>query len=398
MPGAAQLAARAAMHGGAGYVKLLGKRGAVPPAELVIDNRPLAEALADDADRRDAGRAGAGPRRRCARAAAKRRWCRSCPLVLDADALHLLRPEHLAGRAAPAVLTPHEGEMAALEAAFGLDGSGLAPRPRAGARRGERRGGAAQGPGQPDRRARRIAGLRAARAELAVGRGHRRRARRAAGEPARHRRRRLSRPLARRCGSTARRRGWRGRRSPPGNSPTRCSTPLASLPVSETDPARRRQGRRGDRQRPPRRAGRARRSRVARTARSRPARTTPSRHAAISRPAAACQLQHSSEEALADFVRDRVVHAAEGQGLVADLVAPPHLSPPRSRRRATLHAERKGGQVLLGFRARRLAHASSTCANAMCWRPNCSRWSPRCARLLATLAGQAARGRYRTWR
>jgi len=71
----------------------------------------------------------------------------------------------------------------------------------------------------------------------------------------------------------------------------------------------------------------------------------------------ACQLQHLSELALADFVRDRVVHAAEGQGLVADVVtaphlSPPHLSPPRSRRRATLHAERKGGQVLLGFRAK----------------------------------------------
>ncbi len=66
----------------------------------------------------------------------------------------------------------------------------------------------------------------------------------------------------------------------------------------------------------------------------------------------ACQLQHLSEQALADFVSDRVIHAAEGQGLVADLVAGPHLSPPRSRRRATLHAERKGGQVLLGFRAK----------------------------------------------
>ena len=66
----------------------------------------------------------------------------------------------------------------------------------------------------------------------------------------------------------------------------------------------------------------------------------------------ACQLQHLSEQALADFIRDRVVHAAEGQGLVADVVAAPHLSPPRSRRRATLHAERKGGQVLLGFRAK----------------------------------------------
>ena len=77
--------------------------------------------------------------------------------------------------------------------------------------------------------------------------------------------------------------------------------------------------------------------------------TPPCRHFAT---CGACQLQHLSEQALADFVRDRVVHAAEGQGLVADVVAAPHLSPPRSRRRATLHAERKGGQVLLGFRAK----------------------------------------------
>ena len=77
--------------------------------------------------------------------------------------------------------------------------------------------------------------------------------------------------------------------------------------------------------------------------------TPPCRHFAT---CGACQLQHLSEQALSDFVRDRVVHAAEGQGLVADRVAAPHLSPPRSRRRATLHAERKGGQVLLGFRAK----------------------------------------------
>ena len=77
--------------------------------------------------------------------------------------------------------------------------------------------------------------------------------------------------------------------------------------------------------------------------------TPPCRHFGI---CGACQLQHLSEQALADFVSDRVIHAAEGQGLVVDLVAAPHLSPPRSRRRATLHAERKGGQVLLGFRAK----------------------------------------------
>jgi 23S rRNA (uracil1939-C5)-methyltransferase len=63
-----------------------------------------------------------------------------------------------------------------------------------------------------------------------------------------------------------------------------------------------------------------------------------------------CQLQHIDEGTLADFVRDRVVHAAESQGLAPETVAPVHLSPPRSRRRATLHAINGGGRPLIGFR------------------------------------------------
>jgi len=49
-------------------------------------------------------------------------------------------------------------------------------------------------------------------------------------------------------------------------------------------------------------------------------------------------------------VRDRVVNAAEGQGLAPESVAPVHLSPPRSRRRAPLHAVNGGGRPLIGFR------------------------------------------------
>lgn len=63
-----------------------------------------------------------------------------------------------------------------------------------------------------------------------------------------------------------------------------------------------------------------------------------------------CQLQHLDEAALADFVSDRVVHAARGQGLEPERLAEPHLSPPRSRRRAALHAQSSGGKPLLGFR------------------------------------------------
>ncbi len=63
-----------------------------------------------------------------------------------------------------------------------------------------------------------------------------------------------------------------------------------------------------------------------------------------------CELQHAGEPALEQFVRERVVFAAEGQGLeVPDLLAT-HLSPPHSRRRATLHGLRTAKGAVLGFR------------------------------------------------
>lgn len=62
-----------------------------------------------------------------------------------------------------------------------------------------------------------------------------------------------------------------------------------------------------------------------------------------------CQVQHLDEAALADFVSGRVAYAAEGQGLAPAVLAPPHLSPPRSRRRATLRAINGGGRPLIGF-------------------------------------------------
>lgn len=63
-----------------------------------------------------------------------------------------------------------------------------------------------------------------------------------------------------------------------------------------------------------------------------------------------CQLQHLDEEALGEFVSSRVLNAAKGQGVEPETVAPAHLSPLHSRRRATLHAMRAGGKILLGFR------------------------------------------------
>lgn len=75
--------------------------------------------------------------------------------------------------------------------------------------------------------------------------------------------------------------------------------------------------------------------------------TPPCRHFGV---CGGCQLQHLDEATLAGFVRDRVVLAAETQGLESDVIAPVHLSPPRSRRRATLHAVNGGGRPLIGFR------------------------------------------------
>lgn len=63
-----------------------------------------------------------------------------------------------------------------------------------------------------------------------------------------------------------------------------------------------------------------------------------------------CQLQHADEWALADYVTTRVAFAAEGQGIAVGELLPTHLSPPRSRRRATLHGLRSGQGAVLGFR------------------------------------------------
>ena len=61
-----------------------------------------------------------------------------------------------------------------------------------------------------------------------------------------------------------------------------------------------------------------------------------------------CQLQHLDLTSEADFVADRVRGALASQSLDA-VVRPAILSAPHSRRRATLHADRRGKQVTLGF-------------------------------------------------
>lgn len=63
-----------------------------------------------------------------------------------------------------------------------------------------------------------------------------------------------------------------------------------------------------------------------------------------------CALQHADERALADFVTGRVLGAARGQRLEPRDLLETHLSPPRSRRRATLHAVRTTEGATLGYR------------------------------------------------
>ena len=63
-----------------------------------------------------------------------------------------------------------------------------------------------------------------------------------------------------------------------------------------------------------------------------------------------CQLQQLDEQSLAQFVSARVSNASASQELGAELIAPPHLSPSGSRRRASLRAESSQGRVLIGYR------------------------------------------------
>ncbi|HEY1604153.1 MAG TPA: class I SAM-dependent RNA methyltransferase [Allosphingosinicella sp.] len=64
-----------------------------------------------------------------------------------------------------------------------------------------------------------------------------------------------------------------------------------------------------------------------------------------------CQLQHLDDESYANYLADRILSALAAQGLDAPVLCPAHLSPPNSRRRASLRAERRGRRVLLGFNA-----------------------------------------------
>jgi hydroxyethylthiazole kinase-like uncharacterized protein yjeF len=133
MPGATLLSADAALRAGAGYVRLLSatRPEGVPHALVstqVTDETALIGELADP--RLAAILIGPGlGRDPAAKAQLNAVLAHNVPCVIDADALTLLdRPV-----TSPAILTPHEGEMATLERSFGLLDTGL---PGSGPRRG----------------------------------------------------------------------------------------------------------------------------------------------------------------------------------------------------------------------------------------------------------------------
>ena len=61
-----------------------------------------------------------------------------------------------------------------------------------------------------------------------------------------------------------------------------------------------------------------------------------------------CQLQHLDDASYAAFIIDRISGALAAHELETDIRAP-IISPPKARRRASLHAEAKGGRIMLGF-------------------------------------------------
>jgi 23S rRNA (uracil1939-C5)-methyltransferase len=63
-----------------------------------------------------------------------------------------------------------------------------------------------------------------------------------------------------------------------------------------------------------------------------------------------CQLQHVDDEAYRDYLVSRVETALAQHGLTTE-IREPHLSPPNSRRRASLRALRAGRGAVIGFNA-----------------------------------------------
>ncbi|MBW4332056.1 NAD(P)H-hydrate dehydratase [Stakelama sp. CBK3Z-3] len=134
MPGASRLAARAALHGGAGYVLLAGTGSAdAGPDALVHARVDDAKALHDLLDDARVGAVVIGPglgRSEAARAKLEAVLAAPHPTVFDGDALTLLgegATQCFAKRDAVSILTPHAGEFARM---FGKNGRGKIERTR----------------------------------------------------------------------------------------------------------------------------------------------------------------------------------------------------------------------------------------------------------------------------
>ena len=62
-----------------------------------------------------------------------------------------------------------------------------------------------------------------------------------------------------------------------------------------------------------------------------------------------CQLQHVDDAAYGDYLIARIRDALTSQLITPPEIRAPHISPPGARRRATLHAEKRGKELRLGF-------------------------------------------------
>jgi 23S rRNA (uracil1939-C5)-methyltransferase len=338
MPGAIALAARAAARAGAGYVRISTSRS--------IENLPSAIVQTDTATLEDP-RIGAvlvGPGMGDIPQILTLALTSKAPVVIDADGIgHVGEPERLKGH--DAVITPHEGEFVRL---FGELPGSKAQRAGGGGPVGRCRG--LQRRGHFGCGTRRPAELRSARSGLAGECRERRRAGRydRIAKGARHGRirSRLGGGLAARPGRGDRRAEHDRRRS--GRGP---AGRARTLPVSEPFI---RIAARGD------------------------GVTASGRHAAFAAPGdhlredgtvepgpnhqqppcrhfpecGGCQLQHVTDNAYRAYLHDRVAGALAQHGLETE-IREPHLSPPRSRRRATLRAINAGKSVMIGFNAAR---------------------------------------------
>ncbi len=132
MPGASVLSARAAQHAGAGYVKLLSAHSHPDmPADIVLDEADDLSASLDD-ERIGAVLIGPGlGRGDVSRHRLQQALGSGAPLVLDADALILLKPDMLGDDAANHLATPHAGELARMCETFGIAAEGKLGQARA---------------------------------------------------------------------------------------------------------------------------------------------------------------------------------------------------------------------------------------------------------------------------